>query len=143
MKMLQIITLTVLAMLTLSGPAIAKDNEGSATSGLRLGFAYDRGFGVIGSVKQFNIFVGNDGAAVDYLFKKETLNTDLKGPVYWYVGGGIYGDWDSDRGIRLPVGAEWHFAKQLDAFAELIPYLRVNNDTKFGLHAGIDIRYQF
>ena len=143
MKFRQSIPLTALAMLTLSGPAIAQDNIDNALAGVRLGFAADRGFGVIATVKQFNIFVGNDGAAVDYIFRKETLKTDLKGPAFWYVGAGVYGDWDSDRGLRLPVGAEWHFAKQLDAFAQIMPYLRVNNDTHFGLDGAIGVRYQF
>lgn len=140
MKLLQRVTLTVLTMLTFMGTAIAKEN---ALAGVKLGFAVDRGFGVIASLKQFNLFVGNDGAAVDYLLKKDSLKTDLKGPTYWYVGGGVYADWDSDRGVRLPVGAEWHFAKELDAFAELIPNLRVNNNAKFGLDAAVGVRYQF
>jgi len=143
MKILQVITLTALAMMTFTGAAVAKDSANDTSTGMRLGFAVDRGFGVIASVKQFNIFVGNDGAAVDYLFKKETLNTDLKGPAYWYIGAGLYGDWDSDRGIRLPVGAEWYFAQNLDTFVQLIPYLRVNNDARFKLGAAIGIRYQF
>ena len=128
MKFLQIIALTVLAMITFSSAAIAKDDD---LTGMRIGFAFDRGLGVIGSLKQLNIFIGNDGAAVDYLFRKDTLKTDLKGPVFWYVGGGGYADWNSDRGIRLPVGAEWHFVNELDSFAQIIPRLRFN------------IRYQF
>ena len=140
MKFLQFMALTVLTMLSLSGAAIAQD---SALAGVRLGFAIDRGFGVIGSVKQYNIFIGNDGFAADYLFRKETVKTELKGPVYWYVGGGGYADWDGDLAIRLPVGAEWHFVKELDTFAEIIPDLRVNHNARFGVAAAIGIRYQF
>lgn len=56
---------------------------------------------------------------------------------------GGYGDWDGDFGIRLPVGGEIYFAKNLDAYAQLMPRLRVNNDAKFGLDFAAGVRYKF
>ena len=140
MKLFKITVFSIIAALTFVGSAIAEEN---LLTGAKLGLAFDRGLGVIGTVDKFNIFIGNDGAAVDYIFKKETLKTDLKGPVYWYVGGGGYADWDSDRGVRLPVGAEWYFAKNLDAFAQVMPRLRLNNDARFGLDVAVGLRYKF
>jgi hypothetical protein len=120
--------------------SVAQEN---ALKGAKLGFAFDRGFGAIGTMDKFNLFIGNDGAAVDYLFKNDPLKTDLKGPVSWYIGGGAYADWDSDRGVRLPVGLQWRFVREFDMFAQLIPRLRLNNDARFGLDAAIGIRYLF
>jgi hypothetical protein len=134
------IILSLVASLILVDFAVAGDN---VLKGAKFGLAYDRGLGVIGTVGKFNGFIGNDGAAFDYIFKKDTLKVELKGPVYWYVGGGGYADWDGDRGIRLPVGAEWHFVKNLDAFAQVMPRLRLNNDARFGLDVALGLRYQF
>ena len=140
MKVLQALTLILITVMIPNAPVQAEE---SSLKGARLGLAFDRGFGVIGTVDKFNIFIGNDGAAVDYIFKKDTLKINLQGPTYWYVGGGGYADWDSDRGIRLPVGAEWHFVKELDVFAQVMPRLRLNNNARFGLDAAIGLRYQF
>lgn len=117
--------------------------EENALKGIKLGFGFDRGFGVTGTVGKFNGFLGNDGVAVDYILNRDTLKLELEGPVFWYVGGGVYGDWDGDAGARLPVGAEWYFTKRLDAYAQVIPRLRVNHSAKFGLDFAIGIRYQF
>ena len=62
---------------------------------------------------------------------------------YWYIGGGGYGDWDGDFGVRLPFGGEIYFAKNWDVYAHIIPRLRVNNNAKFGLDFGTGVRYQF
>ena len=76
---------------------------------VKLGFGFDRGFGVIGTIGQFNGFIGNDGVAVDYIFLKKKL--DESNPLYWYVGGGGFGDWNGDFGARLPVGVEFTLLK--------------------------------
>jgi len=115
--------------------------EESSWKGLKLGFGADRGLGISGSLGQFNGFVGNDGLAVDYLFMKEKLESEY--PLHWYIGGGGYVDWDGDFGVRAPVGAEFAFAKNVDAYAQVIPHLRLNHDAKFKLGIGIGIRYQF
>lgn len=140
MKTFKAITLTIIAALAMSELAVADDN---VLRGAKLGLAFDRGLGAIATVDKFNIFIGNDGAAVDYIFNKGRLDIELEGQTYWYVGGGGYADWDSDRGIRLPVGAEWYFAKNLDAFAQVMPRLRLNNDARFGVDFAIGLRYKF
>ena len=114
-----------------------------AGEGIKLGFGFDRDFGITGTIGKFNGFLGNKGVAVDYIFMKKKL--DETNPLYWYVGGGGYGDWNSngDLGVRLPVGGEVYFAKNLDAYAQLIPRYRFNNNTDFGLDFGIGVRYQF
>ncbi len=115
----------------------------SAAQGLKLGFGFDRGFGVVGSIDKLNGFIGNDGASVDYIFMKKKIKTDESTPLYWYVGGGGYGDWDGDFGVRLPVGGEIYFTKNLDAYAQIMPRLRLNNDANFGLDFGAGVRYKF
>ncbi len=122
----------------------AAQAEDAPLKGLKLGFGFDRGFGIAGSIGKFNGFIGNDGAAVDYLFMKAPLKLeDVNIPMSWYVGAGGFGDWDGDRGVRLPVGLEIGFAKRVDGYAQVIPRFRFNNGSDFGLDFGIGVRYQF
>jgi hypothetical protein len=115
--------------------------EENPLKGIKLGFGVDRGLGITGSMGQFNGFIGNDGVAVDYLFMKEKLESDY--PLHWYIGGGGYIDWDGDFGARVPIGAEFAFAENVDAYAQVIPDLRFNHDAKFGLGIGLGVRYRF
>jgi len=117
--------------------------EENTLKGVKLGFGFDRGLGVVGTIGKLNGFIGNDGASVDYIFRKDKIKTNEPTPLYWYVGGGGYGDWDGDFGVRLPVGGEIYFAKNLDAYAQIMPRLRINNDAKFGLDFGVGVRYKF
>ena len=110
---------------------------------LKLGFGFDRGFGITGAIGKLNGFIGNDGASIDYIFHRNNLNVDANVPVFLYVGAGGYGDWDGDLGIRLPVGIQANFTKRVDGYAQLMPRFRVNNNTDFGLDFGIGVRYQF
>lgn len=138
MNTIKKILLSTICALALLGTAHAEDN---AMKGIKLGFGFDRGFGVVGSLGNLNGFLGDDGVAIDYIFMKKKLNGS--NPLYWYVGGGGFGDWDGDLGVRLPVGGELYFAENLDAYAQLIPRLRVNNNSDFGLDFGIGVRYKF
>jgi len=118
--------------------------EESAMKGVKLGFGFDQGFGATGSFKNFNGFIGNDGFAIDYIFKKEPMKVDAPGQMFWYIGGGGYRNWnDNETGARVPVGAEWDFSKDFDAYAQIIPGLNVNDDPDFNLDAAIGIRYKF
>lgn len=117
--------------------------EEKSSKDIKLGFGFDRGFGVVGTMDKFNGFVGNKGVAIDYIFKKETMKVELDGSVFWYIGGGGYGDWDGDFGARLPVGVEWYFEKNVDVYAQLVPRLQIQDDFKFGLDFSIGVRYQF
>ena len=136
--------LSFICAVLLIATAYAEDN---ALQGIKLGFGFDRDFGITGAIGDFNGFLGNDGVAVDYIFVKQKL--DEANPLYWYVGGGGFIDWDGDFGARLPVGGELYFAENFDAYAQLIPRLRFNNNSKdnrrtnFGLDFAIGVRYQF
>ncbi len=114
-----------------------------ARESFKLGFGVDRGLGIVGSINQFNGFVGNDGFSIDYLFLKQSLKNNASNGVRWSVGAGGYKDWDGDFGVRLPVGIEWNFAKNIDAFAQAIPAFQIEEDSKFKLDFGLGIRYHF
>ena len=141
MKIIKVAVLSLICALMLIGTVHAEDG---AMKGIKLGFGFDRGFGIVGALGKLKGFIGNDGASVDYIFSRDAINNDdIKVPAFWYVAAGGYGDWDGDFGVRLPVGVDVGFAKRLDGYAEVIPRLRVNNDAKFGLDFGIGVRYQF
>ena len=110
---------------------------------LKLGFGFDRGFGITGAIGKLNGFIGNDGVSIDYIFHRNNLNVDANVPVFWYVGAGGYGDWDGDLAVRLPVGIQVNFARRVDGYAQIMPRFRFNNNTDFGLDFGIGVRYQF
>ena len=141
MKIFKLAALSFICALILNGTVHA-DN---AQKGIKFGFGFDRDFGITGTMGKFNGFLGNDGVAVDYIFMKKKL--DETNPLYWYVGGGGFGDWDGDFGVRLPVGGEFYFAENLDAYAQIIPRLRFKNNSNdrsdFGLDFGMGVRYQF
>ncbi len=146
MKISRKTLLAALLGLTLVGAGHAEE---SALKGVKLGFGFDQGFGVAGSIDKFNGFIGNDGIAVDYIFARGRFNkTD---PVNWYVGGGGFGEWGDGAGIRVPFGVELSFAKTTepsfakhwDIYGQLTPNLKLGNDSKFGLDAGIGLRYLF
>ena len=140
MKMIRTISAVFLASFMLLGTGHA---DQAPLKNLKLGFGFDRGFGITGAIGKLNGFIGNDGVSIDYIFNKERLNVDANVPVFWYVGAGGYGDWDGDLAVRLPVGIQVDFAKRVDGYAQIMPRFRFNNNTDFGLDFGIGVRYQF
>jgi hypothetical protein len=138
LNLIKATTSVVIISIVFFCPAYAEKNS---LQGMKLGFGVDRGLGITGSIGQFNGFIGNDGVAVDYLFMQEKLESDY--PLHWYIGGGGYIDWDGDFGARVPIGAEFAFAENVDAYAQVIPDLRFNHDAKFGLGIGLGVRYRF
>jgi len=140
MTILQKAVTGFLCVFLLLGAAQAEEN---ALKGMKLGFGFDRGLGVTGSVGKLNGFIGNDGVALDYVLNRETLALEVNKPVFWYIAAGGYGDWDGDIGVRLPVGAELYFTDRVDAYAQIMPRLRINHGTKFGLDFAIAVRYRF
>ena len=141
MKIIKTAVLSLICALMLLGTVHAED---SAMKGVKLGFGFDRGFGIVGSLGKLKGFIGNDGVSVDYIFHRDAINNDeITVPVHWYVAAGGFGDWDGDWGVRLPVGMDVGFAERLDGYAEIIPRFRVNNNSDFGLDFGIGVRYQF
>ena len=145
MKTINVTMLGFICVLMLMGKVNAEEKS---LNDIKLGFGFDRGFGVVGSIDKVNGFIGNKGFAIDYIFMKEAMNVELDGSVFWYIGGGGYGDWDrdSDRdgdfGARLPVGVEWYFEKNVDVFAQLIPRIQIHDKSKFGLSFSIGVRFQ-
>ena len=146
MKIIKVAVLSCFCALMLIGTAQAEE---APLKGVKLGFGFDRGFGVVGGLGKFYGFLGNDGVAVDYNFMKKPLNAEGTKGLYWYISGGGFVDWDGDWGARLPVGGEFYFAENLDAYAQIIPRFKVNNNDNnnsggdFGLDFGIGVRYQF
>ena len=118
-------------------------SEQAPLKNLKIGFGFDRGFGISGSVGKLNGFIGNDGASVDYIFNRHALNVDANVPSFWYVGLGGYGDWDGDLAVRLPVGVQVNFTKRVDGYAQIMPRFRFNNNTDFGLDFAAGVRYLF
>lgn len=146
MNTIKVTILGFICVLMLLGKVNAEEKS---LNDIKLGFGFDRGFGIVGTIDKFNAFIGNKGIAIDYIFMKETMKVELDGSVFWYIGGGGYRDWDRDRdrdgdfGARLPVGVEWYFEKNVDVYAQLIPHMQIYDDFKFGLDFSIGVRYQF
>lgn len=135
---------TITAVFLTSSILLSTAHADQATlKNLKLGFGFDRGFGITGAIGKLNGFIGNDGASIDYIFSKSNLNVDANVPVFWYVGAGGYGDWDGDLAVRLPVGIQVDFANRVDGYAQIMPRFRFNNNTDFGLDFGVGVRYQF
>lgn len=113
-----------------------------------VGLVSDMGLGVGAQFNgNINTFIGSAGVSGDYLF----LNNKKLGnsPFTWYVGAGagyFFGDWGAVSGdidLRLPVGIDWDFHKEWDAFAQLIPSLRISDNIGLGVNGAIGVRYKF
>ena len=61
MKIIKTTVLGVICAAMLIGTAHAED---APLKGIKLGFGFDRGFGIVGSLGKFNGFLGDDGVAV-------------------------------------------------------------------------------
>lgn len=127
---------TAALVTALNAPAISL----AETSGVKLGAAFDLGFGVTAQINKLDLFAGDDGAAVDYRVYSKSLEASV--PLSLYISAGGYADWDGDFGARLPVGLELNFAPKWQAYGALIPDLELHDDTDFDIEAAIGIRYQ-
>lgn len=125
-------------LLTATAPVMAQT---------KVGFGVDRGLGVTAQLEdRFNLFIGNDGIAADYLFSRGQWNElkEIEGaPLTWYVGGGLYADWDNGFGVRLPLGVELNFAPNWQVYAQIAPDLDLDDGAKFGIQGAIAVRYAF
>lgn len=114
---------------------------------IKLGVSNDMGFGVTAQLNdQINAMVGDDGAAVDYIFRQGRYkNQNL--PFTWYAATGAFVGWDHGYGVRLPLGVNLNFAQRWDAFAQLSPEIDFdpkNGDrADFDLGGALGIRYAF
>lgn len=115
-----------------------------------IGFGTDMGFGITAQFNEkINIQVGNAGVAADYLFLSGGF--DSSDVVTWYVGAGAgyyFGEWTAHAGdidLRVPLGFDWNFGKQFDAYAQAIPGMRIleSGGMGFGYNGAVGIRYFF
>ena len=125
--------------LTLLGATVANADN---TPNIKAGFAFDMGFGASILINEkFNVMIGNDGIAGDYIFKQGSFDDEI--PFTWYVGAGGYAEWDKGFGVRLPLGLNYNFAKQWNAYAQIAPDLDFDSDVEFGAQGAIGLRYSF
>ncbi len=117
----------------------------NAASAVKVGIGFDQGFGVTAQFENINAFVGNDGIAGDYIFKRGSFNEDT--PFNWYVAGGAFLGWDDGAGIRLPLGINMSFNSQLDGYFQVQPELDFDHgsrsDVKLSADLAIGVRYRF
>ena len=139
---LKTMVMSAICACSLTSMVYAEDTN--ALQGIKIGFGADMGLGITAQMGKYNGFFGNDGLAVDYTLIKEKLGEKPSAtPVHWYIGAGGYGKWNGGIGARVPVGIEISFAERFDAYAQVTPELQITDGTKFGLGAGLGVRYQF
>ncbi len=132
------------------GSSVAAEGQ-SGNSGVKLGFGFDTGFSLLLQFNNINLAVGDDGMALDYLFKSGSFGGNV--PFTWYVGVGGWLDWDDwdhnasdDFGARLPLGLDWNFASNWDAYGQIHPELNYDtwsDDIDLDLGLAIGVRYAF
>ncbi len=118
------------------------DDSTSSTTPFSIGMAVDQQLSVVIQYDdKVNFIVGNEGAAIDYFLKRGRLTDEH--PIDWYVGAGIWGEWDDDFGVRVPLGAEWNFYDGWDTYAQIQPELNMHKGWELGIGAAIGIKYKF
>ena len=117
----------------------------SAASAVKVGIGFDQGFGVTGQFENINAFVGNDGIAGDYIFKRGSFSEDI--PFNWYAAGGVFLGWDEGVGVRLPLGVNMSFNSQWDGYIQVHPELDFDHgklgEREFGVDLSLGVRYRF
>ncbi|MCJ2375442.1 hypothetical protein LNL84_01180 [Vibrio sp. ZSDZ34] len=115
----------------------------SSSGSFKLGMGLDQGFGVVGQIhNKVNFAIGNDGIAADYIFNKGSFGSDV--PFTWFAGVGGQIKKHDKFGPRIALGVELDISRNWDAYAQLTPNVMFHeSDLKFGMGAGIGIRYQF
>lgn len=117
----------------------------TAASAVKVGLGFDQGFGVTAQFDNINAFIGNDGIAGDYIFKRGSFSEDT--PFNWYIAGGAFLGWDHGAGIRLPLGINMPFDSKWDGYFQVFPELDFDHgsrsDVKFSADLAIGVRYRF
>ncbi len=118
-------------------------SSNSSSGSFKLGMGLDQGFGVVGQIhNKVNFAIGNDGIAADYIFDRGSFGSDV--PFSWFAGVGGQIQRHNKFGPRIALGVELDINRNWDAYAQLTPNLMFHkSDLKFGMGAGIGIRYQF
>ncbi|WP_114327325.1 hypothetical protein [Candidatus Colwellia aromaticivorans] len=130
-------------LLAIIATSVLISNTVSAT--VKVGLGFDQGFGVTAQFNDINAFIGDDGIAGDYIFKRGSFGEDV--PLNWYVGGGAFVGWDNGFGVRVPLGLNMAFNSKWDGYFQVYPELDFdhgnNSDTKFSADLSIGVRYRF
>lgn len=114
----------------------------AANASVKVGMGVDYGLGVnLKFDDTVNVFVGNDGLAVDYHFARGAISSGE--PVGYFIGFGGWTKWNDDYGVRVPVGLDFRFAPNWNLTAQLNPALQIQDKTKFMIDAGLGVSYQF
>lgn len=117
----------------------------TAASAVKVGVGFDQGIGVTGQFENMNAFVGNDGIAGDYIFKRGKFRDDL--PLNWYAAGGAFLGWDNGAGVRLPLGVNMSFNSQWDGYFQVHPELDFDHgklgEREFSIDLSLGVRFQF
>ncbi|MFC3022906.1 hypothetical protein ACFODT_03560 [Vibrio zhugei] len=117
-----------------------KDNPHSLSAGI----AIDQQLSAVLSVDNtYRFTIGNQGGAVDYIFKRGQFE-NLRAPLSWYVGAGAWSQWDHDEfGARLPVGVSYPVTKRLEMYAQVHPELDLHDDADLQLGGALGVKYHF
>ena len=170
------ILLTVLLTLGLSTAAIAenpaKEGEYTAPDSSTMDFSGDYDFAIgiaedygLGLTMQFkkriDVSVGHAGAGVDFIFFRYNFMPNSKffskRPMNFYVAGGAGYVWDTNFAgmrqgaiARLPLGADWQFARKWSVYLSYSPVINFqkenangDRDTTFENMGTLGIRFLF
>ncbi len=109
---------------------------------LNVGMAMDQGLSVVVEANdQYRGIIGNDGLAFDFIVQRGAFANKL--PFDWYVGAGVWNEWDDGFGLRVPLGLDWNFAKRWNMYGQLHPELDLNDDLDLNIGAAVGITYGF
>ncbi|MCG3758973.1 hypothetical protein EXA21_06665 [Vibrio cincinnatiensis] len=134
MKKVGIVTL----ILGISGYAYAQSELN-----VKAGMAMDQQLSVVLEANdQYRFIVGNDGAAFDYLAKRGSFaRADI--PFDWYVGVGVWAEWDDDFGVRVPLGIDWPVNAKFNLYGQVHPELNMYSGTELQLGGAVGAIYRF
>ncbi len=128
------VSLTMLS----TGAFASEKNNGD----LKIGLGLDQGLSIVGQYQDtYNFAIGNDGVAADYIFNKGSFSSDV--PFTWYAGAGAWIGWKDSGGLRVPLGLDWNFSTNWDAYAQVIPGLNLRGGAKLDIDAALGMRYSF
>jgi len=132
-------SLALVGVLALSANTIAEEKQ---SGDLKLGLGLDQGLSVVGQYQDtYNFAIGNDGVSADYLFNKGSFDSDV--PFTWYAGAGAWIGWKDNAGLRVPLGLDWNFSSNWDAYAQVVPGLNLRKEVKLDIDASLGVRYSF
>lgn len=141
---------SLLILIAVHASVLAENKTEQAPLGIKLGIAFDQGFGVTAQFNdQVNAFIGNDGVSADYILRKGEFHSEV--PINWYVGVGGAINWGesyNSYSARVPLGISYPFAKGWDVYGQAAPDLKFKNKEddahfKFGVDFAVGVRYDF